>query len=331
MMKKYLLVAIGTLIFLTGCNSSDLSSQDEMNQTDSLKTKDSIPKIAPKKTYPKVKKEEQAESPYPILLIQNCAALIPYSCFLEDGINQDSIKSELQSYFKQDSLISIGAGGVIKQGIGEIFCMHGECNGNQLAIELRKRECFGVLMGEKTISALGTFHYVKRIEKEKLATSLLPLLQLDSLNKVIQKRMNELSKLTRASNCNHRFYIDDSMKFVVQRAFFEHVQKGTNSEDDFYYQGETYQTEYSRTLLYKDGKWIKFPWVVTSEPWGFWQREAIAYSLKGDSLSRVLYQSQGICCPSESTLELEIAKVSGDSLLVLESFKQEAGLGQPCD
>lgn len=271
-------------------------------------------------------------SNYPILLIQNCGALLPKKCELDVVINSDSVLQSVGNYFKNDSLISVGSKGILRQKLKEVFCMSGECHGNQLALKLKQEECFGVLMSVATYDALGPFTYVKRNKVENLIdTGLLRKLQLDSVKQFLQGKMYERSQFKRASSCNSRIFTNPTSTFVVQKAFFEYLEEGENFAEDAYYEGDRFQSEYSRLLVKKEDKWISLPWTVSTEPYGYWQPDVVAVSLKGDTLSQILYQSEGICCPSKSSLTLTTSVLSKDSLIHKVLFETSAGLGQPCD
>ena len=266
----------------------------------------------------------------PVLLIQNCGVLLPISCNLSEGIDVPGAKKWVNDFFSSDTLVALSATGLMPLSLDSIYCMRGECGGSQIAFHLPENLCFGLVMSQKDYQQKGPFHFLAKInDKGELIQQMQSELQRDSLNTALKNEMKRVQRVPSLSDCSHQFYSDSAHHFIVQRSLFNYDKKLNDTVEHPPIQEMIFEVQ--RSLIWQDSLWIVRPWEVLESEWGSWLAETLVYAAKSDTLLTVQYDTEGICCPSLSTLRVTAAKISADSSLVLWEETFEAGLGQPCD
>ena len=144
------------IIFLFSCDNNTTKPNEQKSSTQHITSTKPTDSGEISNTLTDTLTEEKNKD-YPLLVIENCAALWPIACTPETFQNKEQILKKASAFLNNDSLISLGSNGVLNQEILNSFCMKGECGGNQVALELLRKECFGILASKKIISNIIIF------------------------------------------------------------------------------------------------------------------------------------------------------------------------------
>lgn len=135
----FIIISSGSL--LTSCSNDPLKSDEPINNP----TTDTVYKeVTNTLSY---SKELINNWDGPILSIVNFGAFWSKECSSSEPFdNTNNLIDSAYSYLGTDSIISIGLNGIQPQKLINIYCMGGECGGDQVAFKLLNKEPLGVIV-----------------------------------------------------------------------------------------------------------------------------------------------------------------------------------------
>ena len=244
-------------------------------------------------------KEESVEE-FPLLVIENCGALWPLECIPSTFHDSLNIVLKAKAFFGNDSLISLGVKGVLKQNFLESYCMRGECGGSQVALKLSNNECFGVLTTEKLLSENDSFKFMDEIS------------------------VNHFRDITGI--------VDTSSTFIEQLIFVDSLQSIIIQVGGYGFIHENQWPIFNKIswrIIHLDhGEWIENNWNrIDASSTNLIKPIGVFSSINNKKI--IWYHGEGICCPSKS--RAWITTIDNEGQTLKDGKIYQGGFGQPCD
>lgn len=239
---------------------------------------------------------------FPLLIIENNYLLLPHACQPDSNYNFGGFANLAKNTFSSDSLISIGSKGIQIQKIKDAFCLQGECNGNQIALQLTNKEPKGILI-DAFINTVNT-----------------NFLKLDLLD------YRKFSPEERLLFQPKEFYVVDTYTDSTENYFIQVSGNGYMQENEWF--------------LYNEIKWRFAQKINHSITFFQWQTinttstnlPSPLFLLKESNNFRLgWYHGVGICCPQASSAWINNFNVDNKKIIIKEGSRFFGGLGQPCD